>query len=94
MKKTISSIITVVVLIGAFLFINDESNSEIDVKRIINNLTTGSIENTKEDRELINEKTNSENYKYINNNATSLSDEDKALISKKVMINSGQTTLH
>lgn len=84
MKKILSTIVTVVVLIGAFLFINeDNSNEEFDVKGIINKLTTGSIENTKEDKELIGEKTNRENYKYINNNKTSLTENDKDLIQKK-----------
>ncbi|WP_426457219.1 hypothetical protein [Staphylococcus cohnii] len=83
MKKILSTIVTVVVLIGAFLFINeDNGNNEFDVKGIINKLTTGSIENTKEDKELIGEKTNRENYIYINNNKTSLSDNDKDLIQK------------
>ncbi|MEP9853626.1 hypothetical protein ABDK10_13260 [Staphylococcus aureus] len=83
MKKVLSTIVTVVVLIGAFLFINeDNNNNELDVKGIINKLTTGSIENTKVDKELIGEKTNRENYKYINNNKTSLTDNDKDLIQK------------
>lgn len=83
MKKILSTIVTVVVLIGAFLLINeDNGNNEFDVKGIINKLTTGSIENTKEDKELIGEKTNRENYIYINNNKTSLSDNDKDLIQK------------
>lgn len=84
MKKFLSSVITVVVLIvGAFIYINDDtSNGDFDIKGIITKLTTGSIENTKEDKELINEKTNQENYKFINNNKTVLSDEDNDLLQK------------
>ncbi|PTE82292.1 endonuclease [Staphylococcus equorum] len=82
MKKILSSIATVVVLfIAGIFYIQDET--DFDIEGMINNVTTGSIENTKEDKELIGEETNSENYKFINDNTTSLSSDDKTLLDKK-----------
>lgn len=84
MKKILSSIVTVVVIIiGAFIYINDEFDGKFDVKSAVTGYTTGSIENTDEDKNLIGEETNSENYKFINDNNTSLSEEDKKLLKTK-----------
>ncbi|MGJ7589113.1 DNA/RNA non-specific endonuclease [Staphylococcus shinii] len=80
MKKILSSIVTVVVvIIGAFLYINDG----FDGKSAITEYTTGSIENTEDDKSLIGEKTNSENYKFINDNKTSLTEDDKKILKTK-----------
>ncbi|RIM88995.1 endonuclease [Staphylococcus xylosus] len=75
MKKILSSIITVVaIIIGALYYINDE---ELDIKGLTNKFTTASIENTKEDKDLINADTNSENYAFVNGNKTELTREDR-----------------
>ncbi|MFW0761832.1 DNA/RNA non-specific endonuclease [Staphylococcus cohnii] len=82
MKKIFSGIATViVVLIAGFFYIQDEIDFDLD--SLITKATTGSIENTKEDKELIGEKTNSENYKFVNDNKTSLTEDDKKLLNKK-----------
>lgn len=82
MKKIVSGIATViVVLIAGFFYIQDETDFDLD--SLITKATTGSIENTKEDKELIGEKTNNENYKFINDNKTSLTENDKKLLDEK-----------
>lgn len=84
MKKLLSSVITVLaVVVGAFIYINDDSNGNFDIKSAVTKYTTGSIENTEDDKKLINEDTNSENYKFINDNETELTEDDKSLINDK-----------
>lgn len=53
------------------------------VKNEFSNKNTPTIENSKEDKNLINAKTNSENYAFINGNKTSLTEQDQQLISQK-----------
>lgn len=84
MKKLLSGIMTVaVVIFGAFIYINDDSSNGFDVKSAMTKFTTGSIENTEDDKKLINEGTNSENYKFINDNKTELNEDDKSLLNDK-----------
>src|SRR5699024_6684027 len=84
MKKLLSGVITVLaVVVGAFIYINDDSNGDFDIKSAVTKYTTGSIENTEDDKKLINEDTNSENYKFINDNETELTEDDKSLINDK-----------
>lgn len=82
MKKILSSIVTIVVIILGAMYYLDE-NYDLDIKGITTKLTTDSIDNTKEDKELIGEDTNSENYKYINNNVTKLNDNDNEMLDEK-----------
>lgn len=82
MKKMVSGLVTVVIVIaGVILYALD--NGDVDVKGIVNKATTSSIKNTKEDKELIGNPTNNENYSYVNDNKTDLTDSDKQLLDSK-----------
>ncbi|EZX75042.1 DNA/RNA non-specific endonuclease [Staphylococcus aureus] len=82
MKKIISTIVTIfIVIVGGILYATD--SSEVDIHSIFNRVTTGSIENTKEDKALIEESTNNENYKFINDNKTELTSKDKKQLDEK-----------
>lgn len=62
----------------------NQSTEVIDgVKNKLFSKKTPTIQNTKEDKDLINAETNNENYAYINENKTSLTKQDKQLISEK-----------
>lgn len=62
----------------------NQSTEAIDgVKNKLFSKKTPTIQNTKEDKDLINAETNNENYAYINENKTSLTKQDKQLISEK-----------
>lgn len=82
MKKLFSTVATIILAIICISFYVLD-NEDIDVKGLVNKATTSSIENTKEDKDLIGSATNSENYSYINNNKTTLSDSDEEMLSKK-----------
>lgn len=63
--------------------LKDKSIEAIEgVKNKLSNKDTPTIENSKEDKNLINEKTNSENYAFINDNKTSLTEHDQQLMSQ------------
>lgn len=53
------------------------------VKNKLSSKDTPKIENSNEDKNLINAKTNNENYAYINDNKTTLTEQDQQLISQK-----------
>ncbi len=64
-------------------FKNQSTEAIDDVKNKLFSKKTPTIQNTKEDKNLINAETNNENYAYINENKTSLTKQDKQLISEK-----------
>ena len=93
-KRLSVAIIAVVVLAVGYIAndLKDEGKQSFEHKSIaaIENVKdklftkeTPTIENSKEDKNLINAKTNSENYAFINGNKTSLTEQDQQLISQK-----------
>lgn len=93
--KSLSVVLMAIVLLTGCGLLDDlkkESEKELKHKTsevkdgIINILSsedTPTIENSKEDKDLIKAKTNSENYAFINDNKTSLTAQDQKLISQK-----------
>ncbi|HDA2324778.1 TPA: DNA/RNA non-specific endonuclease [Staphylococcus aureus] len=94
LKRLSVTLLALVLLTGCDLVDNlkNEGKQELkhkssdvikSVKNKISDSTTPKIKNSKEDRNLIEAKTNSENYAFINDNKTSLTEQDHQLISQK-----------
>lgn len=93
--KSLSVALLALILLAGCGVVNDlKSETEQELKHkfsevkkgITNGLSskdTPTIENSKEDKELINAETNDENYAFINDNQTSLTEKDQQLISQK-----------
>lgn len=92
-KSIVVALIALVVLTGTGLLGDIKSSAVHEVKNKsseitkgifnkISNKNTPTIESSKEDKDLINAKTNSENYAFINDNKTSISEQDQQLITQ------------
>ncbi|MFU0767381.1 DNA/RNA non-specific endonuclease [Staphylococcus warneri] len=93
-KRLSVTLLTLVLLTGCDLVDNlkNEGKQELkhkssdvveNIKNKISDNNTPTIKNSEEDKNLIDANTNSENYAFINDNKTSLTEKDRQLISQK-----------